>query len=194
MIGKSWGINSPNFSIYRRSTAFIPRRTCISNLINEAARPDFRIAHSRGTMEGKKLQKRDVPSDLKPAVSYPFRNPFYPAFVPSPRLLHPGRVSLSFSVRRWFSPSISRRHHRSLALARGGERSGHGKVQRVETKGSAALEILEQWRPNNGQLLEIQLTMKSALFERTTFQRARFIEFSSVPLVKLITSELTNAF
>lgn len=143
-------------------------------------------------MEGKKLQKRDVPSDLKPAVSYPFRNPFYPAFVPSPRLST--RPCLSSSVRHRFSPSISRRHHRPLALARGGERSGHGKVQRVETKGSAALEILEQWRPNNGQLLEIQLTMKSALFERTTFQRARFIEFSSVPLVKLITSELTNAF
>ena len=144
-------------------------------------------------MEGKKLQKRDVQSDLKPAVSYPFRNPFYPAFVPTPYLSTPA-VSLSSSVRLRFSPLISRRHHRPLALARGGERSGHGKVQRVETKGSAALEILEQWRPNNGQLLEIQLTMKSALFERTTFQRARFIEFSSVSLVKLITLELTNVF
>lgn len=34
---------------------------------------------------------------------------------------------------------------------------------------------------------------KRPLLERTTFQRTRFIEFSSVPLVKLITSELTDA-
>jgi len=140
-------------------------------------------------MEGKKLQKRDVPSDLKPVVSYPFQNPFYPRLYSA--LFHPNSTSISVLSR--LSPSISRRHHRPLALARGGERSGHGKVQRVETKGSAALEILEQWRPNNGQLLEIQLTMKSAHFERTTFQRVRFIEFSFVPLVKLITSELTDA-
>ena len=145
-------------------------------------------------MEGKKLQKRDVPSDLKSAVSYPFRNPFYPAFVPTPYLSTPAMSLLLCSSPILSLDLSSRRHHRSLALARGGERSGHGKVQRVETKGSAALEILEQWRPNNGQLLEIQLTMKSALFERTTFQRARFIEFSSVSLVKLITLELTNVF
>lgn len=139
-------------------------------------------------MEGKKLQKRDVPSDLKPVFSYPFQNPFYPRLYST--LFHP---NFSVSVLLRLSSSISCRHHRPLALARGGERSGHGKVQRVETKGSAALEILKQWRPNNGQLLEIQLTMKSAHFERTTFQRARFIEFSSVSLVKLITSELTDA-
>lgn len=142
-------------------------------------------------MQGKKLQKRDVPSDSKPVVFYPFRNPFYSQLVPHP--CPPPTLAPSFSIFLCFSHSISHQHRRPLALARGGERSGHGKVQRVETKGSAALEILEQWTSNNGQLLEIQLTMKSVLFERTTFQRARFIEFSSVPLVKLITSELTDA-
>lgn len=140
-------------------------------------------------MRGKKLQKRDVPSDLKPVVFYPFRDPFYShSLYPTLAHLQPRRTLFFY-----FSLILSLDLAPTSSSSRAGARSGHGKVQRVETKGSAALEILEQWTPNNGQLLEIQLTMKSVLFERTTFQRARFIEFSSVPLVKLITSELTDA-
>lgn len=147
-------------------------------------------------MEEKKLQERDVPSDLKLVVPLPF-----PGFSLSAFVLHPfpppnQSVSLSLSLVHSlaFSTAFSPQYSRPPVLVGGSEISGHGKVQRVETKGSTALEILEQWRPNNGQLLEIQLTMKSALFERTTFQPARFIESSSVPLVKLIISKLTDAF
>lgn len=47
VIGKSRGVNSPNFpTLPVVPPASVPRHTCISNLINEAARPDFRIAHS----------------------------------------------------------------------------------------------------------------------------------------------------
>ena len=43
----------------------------------------------------------------------------------------------------------------SNACAWVGERSGQSKVQRVETKGSTAPEILKQWRLNNRLLLQI---------------------------------------
>jgi len=128
-------------------------------------------------MEGKKLQKRDVPSDLKPAISYPFRNPFYPAFVPTPYLSTPAMslllcsspiLSLDLSSASSFSRAGARR--REIRPRKGTKGGDKGKRRPRDTR---TMET-EQWAAAGNSTDDEKRPLRTNYFPTCAFHRILF--------------------
>lgn len=153
--------------------------TCIPDLINETAAPNFKIVHSGGTMEGKKLQKRDVPSDSKPVVSYPFRNPFYSQFVPHPRPPIPDSrtlflyFSLILSLDLASASSSSSRagaRRREIRPRKGTKGGDKGKRRPRDTRTMDA----EQWAAAGNSTDDEKRPLRTNYFPACAFHRILF--------------------